>query len=230
MQRKNSAILFSTDCQRIYSSSSTDPPHCTTPTAAHLPAMPPRSANKRRRPSSEQRWYVVFVGTVLGPVQGWDLCRERTYGVPGAQQNGYASREEAERAWSQSVFWIPDPDAELRQPVPNPTSSPGEQPSPTPGGCRPRGVKVKRECFRWRESRDGFVREQRDKYLRMVDRGQINGQPRAPGGTPPPTCNPAPHTPRPSGSDQDDPGSSSGSLRAGADTSGGTTSTSISAQ
>ena len=120
--------------------------------SAHpMPRRPPCNAQKfkaRRSIPQSERWFVVFVGSIPGPVQGWHLCQERTSGIAGSRFAAFADRPAAQHAWRSDGAWLPPPDAstECRSTY---ARSIGLQ-------RRPIGVNTKIKVCRWNRSRNEF--------------------------------------------------------------------------
>ena len=54
--------------------------------------------------SGKSKYYVVWKGTEPGVYDNWTDCLRRTKGFEGAQYKSFATRKEAERAFSESPY------------------------------------------------------------------------------------------------------------------------------
>ena len=54
--------------------------------------------------SGKSKYYVVWKGVERGVYDNWADCLRRTQGFEGAQYKSFATREEAERAFSESPY------------------------------------------------------------------------------------------------------------------------------
>ena len=54
--------------------------------------------------AKKEKYYVVWKGTEPGVYDNWTDCLRRTKGFEGAQYKSFATREEAERAFSESPY------------------------------------------------------------------------------------------------------------------------------
>ncbi len=103
---------------------------------------------------ARQKFYAVWVGRIPGVYLDWESCKAQVHGHPVAEFRGYATRDQAERAWragsrrAAAAQELPSPQVALIAPTLAPASEHNRPPEAPTIVSRPtKGLTVDASCI-----------------------------------------------------------------------------------